>query len=224
MQTSQVHNRFKDAPWFNNPQEIILVGLGGIGRGVAEELIKLGHSLYIYEDDIVETHNCLPQGYKLSQIGKKKAAAFVADMEDYGFHNSITLEAGKYSKNSLSSPIMISCVDNMQARKDIFENWRKQKDALLFLDGRMLAEYFEIFTVTPDKKDLYIPYLFPDSDVEAEPCTYKQTSFCSKILHGLMIQQFNNWLVNHIESLDLRAIHFKNTYNGFTSSLSSDVL
>ena len=207
---SNLTNRFKDADFMQKPQEILLVGLGGIGRGTAAELINVGHSLTIYETDLVEEHNCIPQGYFIEHIGNTKFNAWL-DMQKHfnpkGNLMSVEHINEMYGKDSQAFPIMVSCVDNMEARKNMFNNWKAQEDRQLFVDGRMLAEYFEVFCVTPDNQDQYEEYLFDDSEVLPQPCTYQQTSFVAKIIHGTICQSICNFLTG-------KPIHFKTVYNG----------
>lgn len=49
----EITSRFADCAWFK-PLDITVVGLGGVGRGVAETLAIQGHSLTVYDDDSVE--------------------------------------------------------------------------------------------------------------------------------------------------------------------------
>ena len=206
----ELTTRFKTADFMSKPTDILLVGLGGIGRGTAAELLNVGHSLTIYETDTVEAHNCIPQGYFIDQIGLTKYKAF----EDTAKRQLGTAVLSRiehvnkmYASDDFASPIMIACVDNMQARKDIFENWKKQEDRQLLVDGRMLAEYFEVFCVTPETQDQYEEYMFDDSEVLPVPCTYQQTAFVAKLIHGTICQSVCNYLTTGF-------IHFKNVYNG----------
>lgn len=214
-------NRFKDADWFGTNQEILLVGLGGIGKGTAEQLCLLGHNLYIYETDAVEEHNCIPQGYYKDQVGLTKIKAFSDNIQRYGL-SLPEFMIGNYDESSMAAPIMISCVDNMKCRFDMFNNWKKQEDRQLFIDGRMLAEYFEVFTVTPDNQDLYEEYLFSDADVPTMNCTYQQTRFCASGIQLVILQQFNNWLSNKSYEIDARSLPFKIVYNGMLTDLTHD--
>lgn len=203
--------RFKDAEWFGKQHDIILGGLGGIGNGVATELCKLNHNLYIYEFDSVEAHNCIPQGYSLEQIGLTKYKAFEDNVKKFVKTYNIQSE-GKYNQDSLSSKIMFSCFDNMNARKLMFNNWKNNENRQLFIDSRLLAEVFQVFVVTPDNQDRYEEYLFDDSEVEVTPCTYKQTSHIAKMLHGYVISLFNAWLVNKKYNMEVRNLPFYSSY------------
>lgn len=204
-------SRFQDAEWLV-PQEIIVGGLGGIGNGVCTELTKLGHTLYIYEFDTVEYYNCIPQGYNIDQIGMKKFDAFKQNVSRATDKVDVYCE-GKYEKDSMASQIMFSCFDNMQARKDMFNNWAALEDKKVFMDGRLLAEVFQVFVVTPNSVDRYMEFLFDDSEVEEEPCTYKQTSHVSKMLHGYMVNMLNSYIVNTKYGMEVRPIPFYSEYN-----------
>ncbi len=207
---SNLTNRFKDADFMQKQEDILLVGLGGIGRGTATELALIEHNLTIYETDLVEAHNCRPQGYFVDQIGMTKFNAFQQTLNrffDKGSACPIEHINEMYGKDSQAFPIMVSCVDNMEARKHMFNNWKAQEDRQLFVDGRMLAEYFEVFCVVKDLEDQYEEYLFDDSEVLPQPCTYQQTPFVPKIIHGTICQSICNFLTG-------KPIHFKQTYNG----------
>jgi len=204
-------SRFQDAEWNVEPIDIIVGGLGGIGNGVCTELAKLGHTLYIYEFDTVEYYNCIPQGFFVDQIGMKKFDAFKANVSRMTDRVNVNCE-GKYIEESMSNDVMFSCFDNMVARKTMFNNWKNNPDRKIFIDGRLLAEVFQVFVVTPGFEDRYEHYLFDDSEVLSEPCTYKQTSHVAKILHGYIVALFNAWIVNKKHGVQVNSIPFFSTY------------
>lgn len=204
-------SRFKDADWVTEPLDIIIGGLGGIGNGIAMELGKLGHNLYIYEFDNVEYYNCIPQNYYIDQIGKSKFNAYKENLLRIEPKANVTCE-GKYTRDSMSGEIMFSCFDNMQARRDMFNNWKENPDRKIFIDGRLLAEVFQLYIVLPGSEEKYEKTLFDDSETEQEPCTYKQTSHIAKLLHGYTMAMFCNWLVNNKYNMQVRAVPFKSVY------------
>ncbi len=206
---SELNLRFKDADWMTRTRDILQVGLGGIGRGTAAELFNVGHYLVIYEDDVVEQHNCIPQGFFLRHVGLSKFNAWADQMSlKYGY-DLVPVEwyNQKYDESGLVYPIMIAAVDNMTTRRVMFENWKKQENRELFIDGRMLAEYFEVFAVTPKNQDEYEAYLFADEDVMPMPCTYQQTAFVANIIHGTICQVVCNYVTG-------KMVPFKTVYNG----------
>lgn len=211
MDTIDYTSRFKDADWMGEPKDIILGGLGGIGNGVATELVKLGHKLYIYEFDDVEYYNCIPQGFFRSQVGMSKYEAFKQTVSAIVDKWQLSSE-GKYTESSMANDIMFSCFDNMEARKLMFNKWKGQDDRKLFIDGRLLAEVFQVFVVQKGDEARYERHLFDDSEVETEPCTYKQTSHIAKMLHGYIINLFNAWVVNQKHGMVIRPMPFFSEY------------
>ena len=207
LQNNQYRDRFKGADYMQlkSIPDILLVGAGGIGNGVATKLLDLGYSFTIMDGDQVELHNCIPQGYNISNLGQKKVDAIIRNYQDR-FKVSIPLEQVNtvpemFPYLDIIGPITISAVDSIEVRKEIFEKWREQEDRLLFLDGRMLAEFFQVFAITKENENWYYnKYLVSDaaqsSDLEVGECTNQQNSFVAGILHGTIIQKLVNYLTD----------------------------
>lgn len=190
-------NRFKDADFMQiPPMDILFVGLGGIGFGTAKKLLDCQQKLTIFEPDTVSEHNCIPQGFTRNQIGQTKFKC----LEDYlkgfvGNNAQIEYYIGKYQNDSIAYPIMVSAVDNYETRKIMFHNWKQQEDRELFVDGRLLAEFFQVFAITPENEDWYETNFLNGTVDENDgvACTYQQTSFVASIIHGVMTQKILNY-------------------------------
>lgn len=209
------NQRFSDAMWASVQfdDKITIGGLGGIGHGLALQLGAYDHDINLYDMDVVEPHNCIPQGYRVNQIGLTKAEATMDDIYQYYRHERISSYTDKISRNSLVSTICFACFDNMEARRSMFESWKSRDDRKLFVDGRLLAEYFQVYFVQLGMEDRYESTLFSDSEVEMESCTYKQTKHVSTILHAHIISMFNLWKLQYYKGLKLRNIPFLSTYD-----------
>ena len=71
-------SRFSSAIWYENIQKktVILAGVGGIGSYVGFLLARMKPaSMFIYDDDIVETVNMSGQLYGQSDLGRPKVSA-----------------------------------------------------------------------------------------------------------------------------------------------------
>ena len=198
-------SRFRDADWFekvdNNVIPIIVGGAGGIGSWLTlflSRVLSSSTTIYLYDFDSVEEVNVAGQLYKVSQVGKSKVDAVSYVVKEFsGYDKIITMNEKYTAKDGVSSPIMFSCFDNMQARKDMFNNWKEGLELFpnsLFIDGRLLAEQLQVFFVTPDRIPLYEKYLFDDKDVPDQSCSYKQTSHFAAAIAAKMVQGFTNWL------------------------------
>lgn len=203
--------RFQGADWFTaGPQEIVIGGAGGIGSWVAMFLGRIGHELHIFDNDTIDTSNMAGQLYSTKQIGVNKAEATANNVQEFC---GITPEIyGLYDENSVTSPIVFSCFDNMKARKLMFEKWAEQEDREVFVDGRMLAEVGMVYIVQKGQEDMYRATLFSDDEIQEAPCSYKATSHCGAFIATLMVSNFNNYLTNKVLGDEFRIVQFQTDF------------
>lgn len=203
--------RFSSAPWFGaGSLEIIIGGVGGIGSWVALFLGRIGHQLYLFDDDTVDTTNLAGQFYRLAQTGSAKTTAVADNVQE--FAGIWPEEMGRFTEDSAACPIMFSCFDSMSARKLMFEKWAAQEDRQVFIDGRMLAETGMVFVVQKGQEDMYRSELFDDGEVEDADCSYKATSHCGAFIASLMVAGLNNYLTNVIAEDDIRVVQFRTDF------------
>jgi tRNA A37 threonylcarbamoyladenosine dehydratase len=145
--------RFKDSEWFGTPIEVVIGGVGGIGSWLSVLLARTGeHTIAIYDMDTVESTNMAGQFYVESDIGKTKVEAVKDHIINMaGTDCQVFAINDKITEDTPGEPIMISCFDNMEARKNMFNAWKNLKTdkPKLYIDGRMNAENFQMFMVTP---------------------------------------------------------------------------
>lgn len=207
-------SRFRDAEWFQKADTfstpVIVGGAGGIGSWLMLFLTRILNgdkcNIYLFDYDLVEEINMAGQLYTAKHIGKNKAEAVKSIVKEFSEYPSIYPIQARYDKSSIVSYVMFSCFDNMEARKVMFKKWKKEAlsaslDKSIFIDGRLLAEQFQVFFVTPDRIPMYEKYLFDDKDVPDMNCSYKQTSHFAAAIAAKMIQGFTNWLAEDIAEL-----------------------
>lgn len=200
--------RFSDAKWLSNLPEVTIGGIGGIGSWLAFFLGRINFPLYIYETDTIDETNMGGQLYATSHIGMTKVDALMLNLRDFSNFDNVQ-DLGKYEENNMVSDYVFACFDNMKARKAMFEAWKKLEKPCLFIDGRMLAENFQIYCVTPDKIKEYEETLFDDSELEDLPCSYKATSHCGAMIASNMVGLLTNYLTNRNMKMDLRNVPFR---------------
>lgn len=191
--------RYKSAIWADYDLPITIVGLGGVGKGVAVNLALNGHNLEVYDGDTVEMHNCIPQGYYPTQIGMKKTAALKQELDYYP--TDVNYNNFYWDEHTLLNNV-IACPDKMDVRVKMFEQWyiKVHDNNHFFIDIRMLAEYFEIYFITSDNrhklKEEYRTKAL--SDVEPAPvnCTFTQTRYVANMCHGKVVELINKHIVN----------------------------
>lgn len=225
----EVHSsRFKDAPWFPGGKEeyVLIGGAGGIGSWLTVLMSRAGFLPIVFDFDILEEHNMGGQLYGQPHIGKLKVEALKEIVSEF-CATEIEVSIEKYTEETESHIFVMCAYDNMKAREDTFNNWKKEfaepwlkwvtdgkpEDVLederepIFIDGRLTMEQVQIFSVRPSNMDRYEKeHLFPDSDVEDAPCTLKQTSHSAAIIGGLMTSLFTNHYTNLQEGNSARAV------------------
>src|SRR5512146_2981180 len=106
---------------------VTVIGAGGIGAATCLALAKMGVPFFsIIDDDIVSDVNMPTQLHRLADLGRPKPFA-VADMIREYSDDLINVEVSTsrvVGEEPLTDQIIISCVDSIQARQDI---WRAVK-------------------------------------------------------------------------------------------------
>lgn len=198
-------SRFRDASWFEKVDKfvipIIVGGAGGIGSWLTLFLSRMlppTSYIILYDFDIVEEVNMAGQLFRIQDIGKLKVTAIKEIVKEFSGYERITVQPDRYDLESLRSPVMFSCFDNMKARKDMFENWVQEAEKYpdsIFIDGRLNAEQFQVFYVTLDSALNYKNnHLFNDAEVDDTNCSYKQTTHFAAAIAAKMVQGFTGFL------------------------------
>lgn len=222
-EVDEKYGRFKSADWFSwlYHKPILLGGAGGIGSFVSFFLSRIGCHIYIYDFDIFERVNMAGQLVQKNDIGKSKT--LVAENIAYSFSEHTLVEGmGKYEEDSEAGPIMISGFDNMTARKNMFNNWKKyvtnhpkEVSECIFIDGRLLASSYQIFMIQGDNPaniERYEEYLFSDNEVAPVDCTLKQTTHCAAGIASHMVGFLTNFASNVVNGGKFCQIPFKYEY------------
>ena len=213
---SPFKKRFSEAPWFEKMKgsDVLLIGAGGIGSWVALCLARIGCNLVIYDMDTVESHNLGGQLYGHKHVGMLKTEALVDIVTDLsGKDASIAIE-GRYTNDSYTNNIVVAAFDNMAGRKLAFTKWKEavlqseNKEEFLFVDGRLLAEQYQVLAVTHSNMSEYEKTLFDDTEVEEVLCTLKSTTHCSMGIAHDMVAIITNFMTNRASGMDIRDVPF----------------
>lgn len=180
--------------------EIGVVGLGGIGSFLIQTLTMMGwQSIWGWDSDTVEDHNLSTTAYPLSQTGKLKKDAAVKLHKEYAEDWQKIRVDNNFQYNSVSLPMMIVCTDDMESRKVVYEQWKRQHrystDKRFFIDLRMGATTVEMSTVT-GIWDEYMKEWIPTDSVPDAPCSMKHTVFATQQIVSLGVAQVYNILAN----------------------------
>jgi len=201
------YSRSKGAPWFEAAykKEVMVLGQGGISSWVSVLLARTGATLHTYDMDSFEEHNLNGAFATAQNIGQKKVDALQSLIRQFSPDTIVYPNPEKYTRKTLSSDIVISGFDNMEARKTSFLNWldvveeSETPEKCLYIDGRLSATVMQIFCITGDNKEAIEKYkgpdiLFDDAEVDEGDCTFRQTSHTAAIIAGHMVGFYTNFL------------------------------
>ena len=93
----------------------------------------------------------------------------------------------------------------------MFDKWKAQEDRELFIDGRMTAEYFEVYAVQKGMEEEYEKYMFPSSEASVLPCSFKATTHNAMGIAYVMTGVLNNYLCE--DPSGLRGVPFRTEFN-----------
>lgn len=167
---------------------VTIVGCGGIGSFTAFALAKLGVSqLRLLDFDTVEEHNVPNQLFEPSQIGMAKVDALAQTIDEIGTE-CICINKPLQEGIPLS-PIVISALDSMTARAELWAQVKNKLDVKLFLDGRLGGENVLLYAANPTlPTDIrgYEATLHSDSEGVDLPCTGRAIIDVGFVIASLM--------------------------------------
>ena len=132
---------------------ITVIGAGAVGSWTALTLAKMGfHNLQVFDHDTLETHNISNQMYPLHMVGRKKAEAIAEIIDDFE-EIQISVTSEKYDGQPILPGVVITAVDSMEIRRQLWAHLKNKPDMELLIDPRMGLEMIQVFTVNPTNTD-----------------------------------------------------------------------
>ena len=173
---------------------ITLVGAGGIGSPTALALAKMGITdLTVFDFDSVELHNLPNQFFRREDIGQSKVQALSDIIKSYT-NVQINSIPQALEKQKLSG-LVISGVDTMKSRAEIWKQVKMNLDVPLYIDGRMGGELIHIYTVRPCSDSAwYEKTLRSDEEVPDLACTAQAIIYNSLGCADLICSQVKKYI------------------------------
>lgn len=165
-----------------------IIGAGAIGSATALLLVKMGcRKVTLWDFDSFEEHNLPNQLCRIVDVGRPKVEAvaeLVKEFEGVEIETCMDRFDGEVDPNDY----VISCVDSMSARKEIWEKVSYLPITCL-VDGRMGLTTMNLYTYLPDIKgsaERYKKKLWDDDEVSPQRCTAKATIFTANTIASLI--------------------------------------
>jgi hypothetical protein len=179
-------------------EKITIIGAGAIGSFVALCLAKMGFGdITIFDDDKIEEENMSCQFYRFKDIMRTKVEALQSLLVD--FTNTLIEVRYERYKTGVFPGIVISAVDSMEVRKQIWMNHKlKSPGTKAIIDPRMGAETALLYVMNPmDASDIesYEKTFYTDEAAIQERCTAKSTIYTACMLSGLVAKAVKDLVV-----------------------------
>ena len=202
---------------------VTLIGSGAVGSFTALSLAKMGvKELTVYDHDGVTEHNLPNQFFRKQDLRHYKVHALGSILEDFSDCKVIAINR-IYTGQSLSDTTIVA-TDTMESRQLVWERFKKQPSAKIFIEARMGAELGRVYTTVKkngklSKEDItfYEKHWYPDSKVKALPCTARTIIYNVLMLSSLICRSYKGIvsgekipreLIFNMTSLDERSYMF----------------
>jgi len=167
---------------------IAVIGAGAVGSATVLTLAKMGcPNLTVWDHDRLTEHNVPNQMCRPDAVGLSKAEA-LRDLAAELTGIEVRIVERRYQGQALHG-VVISAVDNMSARKTIWERVKLNANVPLLIDPRMGAELARIYAIrpcSPDGIELYDQNLYDSSEAEQLPCSARAIIYCPTVTAGLV--------------------------------------
>lgn len=214
----EIRKRFSTLDWAEKVKDlnVLVVGAGGIGSWTTLLLSRAGFkSITVVDDDSVEPVNLGGQFFSMEDVSTPKVYALNEATKLYSDYQ-LNAIIGKFTALKTNSyipivdgntmlinefDIIIGALDNMTARQQLFYAWQTQgKQQSVFIDGRLLAEVFQVYTLQKSDEINIEKYqkefLFDDNEVEDVLCTSKATSYYGAGIAFEINKKVISWIRN----------------------------
>lgn len=168
---------------------VTIIGAGGIGSPTALALAKLGlRDLRLVDDDLVSEVNEPNQLFPIGHVGEPKVEAVKGVVQQMS-GVEVATRVGRFNGVDRIDGIVISAVDSIASRREIWNRVKYNATVDLFIDGRMGGEAITIYAVNPCSPDEVAKYeatLHDPGDVAPLPCGARAIIYVSFVIAGLI--------------------------------------
>lgn len=176
-----------------------VLGCGTVGSWAATCLAKAGFSnFFLCDMDIVEDVNLPSQAFGIADLGLNKAHQTKNNIVGLVDNASITVQDFALDGGEqFSTGVIISAVDDMELRKDIFQMSAKGKRDSLFIDFRMGGNLLKVWAFDPSDERRSAQYedtLHSTGEASELPCGGRTFSPVGPLAGAVATQLVTKWL------------------------------
>lgn len=226
--------RFSGAEWFDAIQDArtLIVGLGGIGSWLALLLSRLKvREIHCRDMDRVEEVNLAGQLYKNDDIGLFKTEAICDTIRNFNISRPLIYgDNREFTNDSIIefSHNVFLALDSITARRTVYNKWKRNitsYDPTILIDGRLTADKWQIFAIpSNDTKRMEVyenEWLFPESEAQHLPCSFKQTTYMAAMIASYMCNLFVNFIAESTKPIVPYSVPFMTEFDAQTLTMTT---
>lgn len=168
-------------------ETVTVIGCGSIGASVLPVLVTMGVTRFeLFDPDSTEPHNTPASlAFRPDDAYRPKVEVLEGFLRAYGA-TDVTTHARNFTNTDVpAGSVVISGVDSMTARQEIWEGIQVAPEVQLYLDGRIGGEGWHLLAVRPEDAEWYEKrWLFGDERVETLPCAARNVAYVPAALAG----------------------------------------
>jgi hypothetical protein len=188
-------------PSYFSQKQVTVIGAGGIGAMTTLLLAKCGFErITVYDYDTLEPENVPNQMLPLqfdkdsNFLGENKVVA-LSWLVWIMTGQRIQIQPVRYTNQPLSE-VVVSAVDSMAVRRDIWNVAKNDPNVSFLVDGRMAREALAIYAVdllNEANCEWYESTFHEDSEALAVPCTEKATIYTNAQIASWITKDIVAW-------------------------------
>lgn len=177
---------------------ISVLGCGTVGSWAATCLAKAGFKKFFLCDmDVVEDVNLPSQAFDVDDLGNNKAVMLAEHLFVLGEPEVRSQNWALDGTEQYETGVILSAVDSMELRKDIFTYGAKGRTDCLFIDFRMGGNLLKVWAFDPSDErrcSQYESTLHASSDSSPLPCGGRTFSPVGPLAGAVATQLVTKWL------------------------------
>lgn len=172
-------------------KNVAIIGVGTIGSWLVQILARMQVPVVLYDHDTVEEHNLTTQTYGQADIGKMKVVAVAEQLNAMNPDTNLGFITERFSSDGAKYDLIVSCVDSLDARKEIANMLIESKSESPIVDGRVGREQGEVyFFPTASAWLAQLP-----EEADTDPCGARFTAYTAVIVAGFMANNVKRFLL-----------------------------
>lgn len=137
---------------------------------------------------------------------------------------TLDLNLNRYNLNKIKSHnlkvnFFNPYANSVKPTKEIINSIDEKISKFIYIDARMEAESFQVYTISPSFKNFYERVqrydstFFEENSLDDLPCTFKSTTHNSLMTASIMTSCFTNAIANIETKTDIREVPFQINFN-----------